>query len=235
MNQNTDQIDALQQAIGDSIEGNPPASNHAHADLNATSAHSRPTKIDGLIDSILAKFPLNHPVTLVFAGCKTDAETDSVTTSVARRLAERHVGKVLLIDANQNSQKLSSDLGFEKLAGIGNVVCADQPWQSCLQSADITGLDCLPYGNVSTAKTMRSRTQNFVADAKTDYQFICVSTGSNDTPISKSFCDAADGIYLLVDLVHLTHLEAKAAADKFILKKLPLVGCIALDAEQEQQ
>ena len=242
--ENTDRIDALQLAIGDSIEGNPQGSKSTDTDpgiapssSNQTrpAAPSTPTKIDGLIDSILAKFPLSQPVTLTFVGCKTDAETDSVTVDVAIRLTERCVGKVLLVDANPNSQKLSSNLGLENLEGVGNVICDDQPWQSCLQTTHVTDLNCLPYGNVNTAKTLRSRTQDFLTDVKSEYQFICVSAGLNDKPLSKSFCNAADGIYLLVDLVNLTHLEAKAAADQFLLKQLPLVGCIALDAEQAQQ
>ena len=241
---NTDRIDAVQQAIGISIDGNPSADNSNEANLGVAStpsertdksARSTPSKIDGLIDSILAKFPLSHPVTLVFVGSSADTETDTVTADVAQRLSERYVGKVLLVDANPNSQTLSKDLGFGNLEGIGNFICDEQPWQPLLQSAQVDGLDCLPYGNVSTAKTLRSRTQAFLTDAKMDYQFICVSVGRNESPLSKSFCNAADGIYLLVDLVHLTHLEAKAAADRILQNNLPLVGCIALDAEQDQQ
>ena len=229
----TSRIDEVQQAINESIDGKAPAYDAVDpASVQASrSTHSPPSKIDGLINSILAKFPLSNPVTLVFVGCLTDTETDTVAADVAQRLTERHVGKVLLVDANPNSQKLSSDLGLGKSEGIGDVICGEQPWHSLIQTAAVTGLDCLPYGTVNTAKTLRSRTSDFLADAKTDYQFICVSAGLNDNPFSKSFCLAADGIYLLVDLVHLTHLEAKAAADQILLNNLPLVGCIALDAE----
>ena len=229
VDENTKRIETVQQAISDSMSGNSPATGATGADGNST-----PTKIDGLINSILEKFPLSHPVTLVFVGGRTDAETDSVTAGVAQRLTQRHVGKVLLIDANPNSQAISKDLGLAKSEGIGNVICDDQPWQTLIQSAHVNGLDCLPYGNVNTAKTLRSRTQEFLTDTKSDYQFVCVSVGRNDSPISKSFCNAADGIYLLVDLVHLTHLEAKAAADQILSNNLPLVGCIALDAEQDK-
>ena len=244
VDQNTSRIDSLQQAIDDSIVGKSPALAAADVDPNLGSTpsqptqrltHSSPSKIDGLIDSILAKFPLSHPVTLVFVGCRTDAETDTVASDVALRLTQRCIGKVLLVDANPNSQKLSSDLGLAKTEGIGNVICSDQPWHTLLQYAHATGLDFLPYGNISTAKTLRSRTLDFLTEAKTDYQFICVSAGLNDCPISKSFCNAADGIYLLVDLAHQTHLDAKASADQILLNNLPLVGCIALDAEQDQK
>ena len=50
------------------------------------STYSKPSKIDGLIDSILTRFPLSDPVTLVFVGAKSDAETDRVTADVANRL-----------------------------------------------------------------------------------------------------------------------------------------------------
>ena len=227
--ENTDRIETIQHAINET-ESVSPASEAA-----PKSTDSRHTKIDGLIDSILSKFPLSDPVTLLFVGSTTDAETDTVTADVAKRLTERRVGKVLLVDANPNSRKLSSNLGLENSEGIGNVICADQSWKSVVQSGHVTGLDFLPYGNVNTAKTLRSKTQSFLADVKSDYQFICVSAGLNNSPIAKSFCLAADGIYLLVDLVQLTHVDAKAAADQFILNNLPLVGCIALDAEQEQK
>ena len=235
VDENTNRIDGIQQAIGDAENGSTPAAAATAAASTLQSASSKPSKLDGLIDSILAKFPLNQPVTLSFIGCKTDAETDKVTADVARRLAERRVGKVLLVDASPNSQMLSSELGLGNSEGIGNVLCDDQPWESLLQSGYTDGLDFLPYGNINTAKTLRSNTQKFLVDAKLSYQFICVSAGLNEKPLSKSFCNAADGIYLLVDLVQLTHLEAKAAADQLMSKNLPLVGCIALDAELDQQ
>ena len=236
VDENTNRIDVIQQAIGDANNGTIP-SDAATAAAKSTpqSTNSKPSKLDGLIDSILAKFPLNQPVTLAFIGCKTDAETDRVTADVARRLAERRVGKVLLVDASPNSQMLSSELGLGNSEGIGNILCDDQPWESLLQAGHTDGLDFLPYGNINTAKTLRSNTQKFLVDTKLSYQFICVSAGLNDKPLSKTFCNAADGIYLLVDLVQLTHLEAKAAADQLMSKNLPLVGCIALDAELDQQ
>lgn len=225
---NVDRLDAIDQEI-DGTNSTSPALETAEL-----STYSKLTKIDGLIDSILTKFPLSHPVTLIFVGSKIASETDRVTADVANRLTERRVGKVLLVDANTNSQTLSSDLGLATSEGIGNVICADQPWKSLLQAGHAAGLDVLPYGNVKTAKTLRSNTLKFLSDAKLDYQFICVSAGRSDCPISKSFCNAADGIYLVVDLVQISHLEAKAAADQFLLNNQPLVGCIALDAEQDQ-
>ena len=229
VDKNIDRLEGIQQAINDT-DGSLGPTGPSHQ-----SAYSEPTKIDGLINAILAKFPLSQPVTLTFIGCTTDAETDTVTADVARRLVERRVGKVLLIDANPNSQTLSKDMGLADSEGVGNVICDEQPWQSLIQSGQTNDLDFLPYGNINTAKTLRSRTQNFLADAKLEYQFVCVSAGLNNKPLSNSFCNAADGIYLLVDLVQLTHLEAKAATDRLLLKNLPLVGCIALDAEQDQQ
>ena len=233
VDQNVDRIDAIQQAIG--VTANDSDASALPAAAGARSTYSKLAKVDGLIDSILTQFPLSHPVTLVFVGCKTDAETDAVTADVAQRLTERRVGKVLLVDSNPNSQTLSKELNLAKSEGIGDVICGDKPWKSLLQTGQVTGLDFLPYGSVSTAKTLRSSTQNFLTDAKTEYQFICASVGRNDSPLAKSFCTAADGIYLLVDLVQLTHLEAKTAADQFLLNNLPLVGCIALDAEQDQK
>ena len=101
---------------------------------------------------------------------------------------------------------------------------------------DLTNeLDFLPYGNVKTAKILRSRTAEFLEHAKEIYQFICVSVGLNECPIAKSFCNAADGIYLLIDLNQTTHTEAKVVADKFKLNNQPLVGCIALGGTQESK
>jgi len=229
VNANTQRIDAINQVIA-STDLISPASETA-----GQSTYSKATRIDGLLDSILTRFPLSHPVTLIFVGSKMDGETDTVTADVAKRLTERRVGKVLLVDANANSQSLSSDLRLAKSEGIGNVICGDQPWKPLLQSGSVAGLDFLPYGTVKTAKTLRSNTLNFLTDAKPEYQFICVSVGLSHSPISKSFCNAADGIYMVVDLVQQTHLEAKAAADQFLLNNLPLVGCIALDAQQDNK
>lgn len=243
--QNSNRIESLQQAIDAPV---PPSSQTASAadhtnirlaspadlqHLKYKAVDLAPKKVDHLIDSILQKFPLSHPVTIVFVSCKTDRETDKVSADVAQRLTERRVGKVLLVDSNPNSKSLTSNLGLSESAGIGNVVCDDQPWQNLLQAGATSGLDFLPYGNVNTAKTLRSRTAEFLEGTKEVYQFICVSVGLNESPIAKSFCNAADGIYLLIDLNQISHTEAKAAADKFKLNNQPLVGCIALDAEQE--
>ena len=126
VDQNVDQIDAIQQAIGESVNDGDASALQA---AGGRTTHSKLAKVDGLIDSILTQFPLSHPVTLVFVGCKTDAETDAVTADVAQRLTERRVGKVLLVDANPNSQTLSNELNLAKSEGIGDVICGDKPWQ----------------------------------------------------------------------------------------------------------
>ena len=104
-----------------------------------------------------------------------------------------------------------------------------------MQSEAVDGLDFLPYGNINTAKTLRSRTAEFLEHTKKVYQFTCVSIGLNESPIAQSFSNAADGIYLLVDLNQTSHNEAKVVADKFKQNDQPLIGCIALDHTQEAQ
>ena len=224
--QNTSRIASLQQAIGQPSNSDLESTKYASIDL-------APTKVDGLVNSVLQKFPLNNPVTIAFASCKTDGETDKITADVASRLADRQVGKILLVDANPNSQTLSESFSLNESAGIGNVVCDDASWQSLVQPGATSGLDFLPYGTANTAKTLRHRTAEFLKQTKEVYQFICVSVGLNESAIAKSISDAADGIYLLVDLNRTSHLEAKAAADKFKVNNQPLIGCIALDATQE--
>ena len=200
----------------------------------AQKSHDFGTKsVDRVIESILQIFPLDRPATIVFVACKKDIETDKVTLDVAHRLAERNVGKVLLVDSNTITQGLSGDLGFSETKGIGDVVCGRKQWKSLLQAGPTEGLDFLPYGTVNTTKMVRSRAADFLEHAKEDYQFICVSVGLNEGTISKSFCSAADGIYLVIDLNQVNHAGAKTAADKLQAKKQPLIGCIALDAEQE--
>ena len=202
----------------------------------AQKSHDFGTKsVDRVVDSILQMFPLNQPATVTFVGCKNEDETDKVTVDVANRLAERRVGKVLLIDSNTITQGLSSEMGFGDSEGIGNVVCDRKQWKSLLQLGPTEGLDFLPYGTVNTTKMVRSRATDFLEHARKDYQFICVSVGLNEGTISKSFCNAADGIYLVLDSNQVNHAEAKAAADKLQAKKQPLIGCIALDAEQESK
>jgi len=139
------------------------------------------------------------------------------------------------VDANAISQGLSVDFGFEKSEGIGNVVCDRKQWTSLLQPGPIEGIDFLPYGTVNTTKMIRSRTSDVLESTKGDYQYVCVSVGLNKSTISKSFCNAADGIYLVIDLNQINHTEAKFVADNLQLKKYPLVGCIALDAEQDSK
>ena len=194
-----------------------------------------PKKVDGLIDSILQKFPIDNPVAITFVGCKTDSETDKIASDVAHRLADRRVGKVLLIDSNSSSRSLSSNLSLNESAGIGNVVCDEQSWKHLVHTEPTSELDFLPFGNANTAKILRSRTAQFLQQTKTVYQFICVSVGLNESPIAKSFCNAADGIYLVADLTQTSHAEAKAVVDKFKLNNQPLIGCIALDGTQESK
>ena len=208
-----------------------PASRSDLQKLKNRSLNLRTMKVDRMIDSIQERFPIEQSISIVFVGCKTDAETDHVSADVAQRLAQRKFGPVLLVDSNTKSQGLSADLKCSETEGIGNVVCKKRPWRDLLQTGPVDGLDFLPYGNVNTAKTLRSRTFEFLDSAKQVYQYICVSAGLNDGPISKSFCSAADGIYLLVDLNQVSHAHAKFAADRLQLNNQPLVGCIALEVE----
>ena len=243
--QNLTRIDSLQQATAEqisSLEASGEKNDYASLAIPLNSElesfkHKAtdlvPKKVDGLIDSILQKFPIDNPVAITFVGCKTDGETDKIASDVAHRLADRRVGKVLLIDSNPNSRSLSSNVSLNESAGIGNVVCDEQDWKHLVHTEPASELDFLPFGNVNTAKTLRSRTAQFLQQTAAVYQFICVSAGLNESPIAKSFCNAADGIYLVADLTQTSHAEAKAVVDKFKLNNQPLIGCIALDGTQE--
>ena len=246
--QNTSKIESLQQPVDETILssgttaatiGNSNLAIPSPADLESLKYKPidiAPKKVDGLIDSILQKFPPGDPVTITFVGCKTDGETDKVTADVAHRLADRQGGKVLLIDSNPSSRALTKNRNATGSEGVGNVLCDNEPrWQDLVQMDLTNELDFLPYGNVKTAKILRSRTAEFLEHTKEIYQFICVSVGLNESPIAKSFCNAADGIYLLIDLNQTTHTEAKVVADKFKLNNQPLVGCIALGGTQESK
>lgn len=184
----------------------------------------------GLVDSILDRFPLAAPAVLLFVGSESNSHVDDTCAKIAGSLAERNVGKILLVDSNFNG-RLSKVRNLESSSGIGEVVNDGTEWK--LTTVDeLSGMDFMPAGKGGFNRWGGAqRLRNAIAEMKQDYQFICVSAGDAHDNVAKSWSGVCDGSYLLVSLKNSNETIAESAVTELQTSGARLLGCVVTDLD----
>jgi Mrp family chromosome partitioning ATPase len=186
-------------------------------------------RLDGVVDSILEQFPIQEPRVILFAGLSNEAALDQVAAEVARLLARRRIGKILLVDANSGTSALSQSAGALDSAGLLEAIAGREPWQAHLQTGASSGLEFLPIGRMSEFEFNNIDSEKVFSTMRSHYQFTCVSVGNFDTALASLLTNQSDGSFLLVDMSKANKTMAKQAVEKLNTAVSRVLGCIALD------
>ncbi len=200
-----------------SKSGNSATKNHASA-------------IDGLVDSVLERFPLAAPAILLFVGSESNPHIDETCAEVALMLSKRNVGDVLLVDSNFEGQ-LTSHHNLTSSAGVSEVYNDVESWDSLVVRESASGLDFLPSGKGNLDRwDGTSRVRQAAAEMKAAYQFICVSAGDAYSNASKTWSGICDGSYLIVSLNSSNERIAESAVTELQSSGARLLGCVVTDS-----
>ncbi len=188
--------------------------------------------IEKLTNAIVEKFPLGDPTVLLFVGSESNRHIDETCARVASELADRKIGRILLLDSDAGSHELSNASGVSGQPGITDVVNDSVPWESTIYGRSATGLDFLASGKgVFHHPDSSNRLRRAVAEMKKEYQFICIAAGDAQDPSARIWNDICDGSYLLVSMKNSNQTIAKSAVAEMQSSGARLLGCVVTDVD----
>ena len=190
-------------------------------------------EVDKLCDAILKRFPLGDPSVLLFVGAEPNHHIDEASARIAARMADRNIGRVLLLDSDLREQSLTLASGLSKSDGISNVTNQDKQWKPLVFSGEVKSLDFMPGGTYESFRhpEEKSRLRAAVSEMKQDYQFIMVSAGDAHGLSAKIWNDICDGSYLLVSMKNSNETHAQSAVAELQANGARLLGCVLTDVE----
>ena len=188
--------------------------------------------INKLANSIVERFPLGDPTVLLFVGSEQNSHVDETSARVASALAERRIGRILLLDSDTTGHALSNASGVGGEPGITDVVNKSVAWESTVYGRSATGLDFMAAGTgVFRHPEASDRLRHAVAEMKRDYQFICISAGDARGHAAQIWSEVCDGSYLLVSLKNSNQTIAKSAVAELQSCGARLLGCVVTDVD----
>jgi Mrp family chromosome partitioning ATPase len=194
--------------------------------------HGSDQAIDKLANAIIARFPLGDPTVLMFVGSESNKHIDETCARVASTLAERGLGRILLLDSDTRGHSLSNASGVSGQLGITDVVNDSIGWESTIYGRSSTNLDFLASGtSVFHHPDSRDRLRHTIAEMKREYQFICISAGDARSPSARIWNDICDGSYLLVSMKNSNRTIAKSAVTEMQSSGARLLGCVVTDVD----
>jgi Mrp family chromosome partitioning ATPase len=188
-------------------------------------------RLKGVVDSILEQYPIVQPRSIIFTGIKNENLLDEITAEVARLLARRRIGRILLIDANIQTGALSHAAGAESSAGLLEAIHGVETWQTHLQTGAPSGLEFLPLGQPQRRQIRPSIVGDMLKAMAPYYQFTCVSVGNYNSEMATVFANQSDGSFLLIDMLNASQTIAQKAVDQLNSANSKLLGCIGLDEQ----
>lgn len=188
--------------------------------------------IDKLVNAIVERFPIGDPTVLMFVGSEPNRHTDETCARVASVLAERRLGRILLLDSDSESHSLSNASGVADQPGITDIINYAVDWESTIYGRSATGLDFLGAGTgVFHHEEAMDRLRHVVADMKRHYQFVCISAGQAHSSAARIWSEICDGSYLLVSVKNSNQTIAKSAVTELQSSGARLLGCVVTDVD----
>ncbi len=197
----------------------------------ATACSTGEQAINKLTKAILGRFPLASPAIVLFTGSEGNPHSQSTCNAVAKSLAQRNIGNILLVDSSAGCElSLSHDLKGHR--GLSNLLGHSFDWHSAVVN--------LPQGNLSflCAGTTHwehmgaeQRLRELSAELKREYQFIFVSVGDAQHSNAKMWSSVCDGSYLLVSLKNANPMITESAVAELQSSGARLLGCIVTESD----
>ena len=183
-----------------------------HPDPKKPETKSTDGSADFLVKAILERFPLDTPAVLMFVGSEKNIHVDETCAKVSTALAQKNIGKILLVDSDIDSCRLTQASGLLGQSGISDAVNKNLPWKTSIYGGAEINLEFLPSGAVPfDQKYAKDSLRRIVHEFKHEYQFICISAGDAHRKSAAAWSECCDGTYLLVSLNSTHETYAKSA------------------------
>ena len=183
--------------------------------------------------SILDNFPLGPSSVLLIADIDGDKSGSEVANLVARELAAKSIGRILLVDSHFEQRALTQDLAPGSELGIADVISMNRGLDQVLCESDKPNLDFLPAGTPIMCRR-RDQQHKKVAEItrklKSDYQFTVISVGSAFEHAAKVWAKHSEATYVTVSMNQSNRTVAQTGVRELQKHGARLMGCVVTDA-----
>ena len=189
--------------------------------------------ISEFAQNVLESFPSGLSSVLLVADVDGDTRGNQVASNLARELAGKNIGKILLVDSHLEERALTQELAPKSELGFADVISMDRHLGEAIFDSGEPNLDFLPAG---TAIMCRRRDQQqkklaeIVQDVKTRYQFVVVATGSAFGHGANVWARNSEATYVTVSMSQSNQTIAKTGVQVLQKHGARVMGCVITDA-----
>lgn len=187
-----------------------------------------------LVDALLAELTPGVPLSLALGTVDVRDEADAVLAHIARSLASRRLGKVLVIGAQFRRDALAARLCAARPRGLADILAGHVPWEAAIETTNHEHMRWIGPGRMALDEPppQIEAMSHLFAQLKRHFRFVLVDAGRLDRDETRQVASACDGVYVVVDplrgdrrAIDRTLVDLSAAGSL-------VLGCIALDENE---
>lgn len=196
----------------------------------ATQSNEMESSIVKIADEIVANYPVASASVIMLTGSQSALHADETCARVAAELASRNLGRVLLVDSDFESRRLTKASGMSSQGGLSEIMNIAFPWKDAILKSGSSKLDFMAAGNCPHKRwTPKRLLREALAEIRNDYQFVCVSAGDAHGSAAALWSELSDGALLVVSASQSSEAIAQSAVGQLKANGARMLGCVVAD------
>ena len=191
------------------------------------------SQLSEFAQNILTEFPFGTSCVLLIGDADGKTGSNEVANQLARELAGKKSGRILLIDSHLEKRALTQELAPDSKLGVADVISMDRSLEETLCETDIPNLDFLPAGTPIMCRRrdqQREKMAELTRSVKSDYQFVVVSIGSAFEHAAKVWGKHSEAAYITISMSQSNRKVAQIGVRQLQKHGARLMGCVVTDA-----
>ncbi len=205
---------AAAEALGESAVGSLPVGGPGPSKILSRIPVDQPEPYATLAGRIVAQLPTRRSSVLMFAEPGQTSGTGGIVSPLARAIASRMAGEVLLIDGDLRNPTLAGRFDIEPSRGLADVLTGMTPWEEVICPTDIPTLSIMPgvpFPNPPGGPPEHLNLERLLSPLRERFRLTLIATSALEYTEVAPMGRHCNGVYLLVRLNHTTHREARDA------------------------
>jgi Mrp family chromosome partitioning ATPase len=186
--------------------------------------------VGAAVDELVRRYPPSLSAVALLAAADSAPSCDIVAWALAKELAARKVGAVLLVDGESEERRLSHALGVGWMPGLTECVNRGSAVSESAVPSVPDPFDILPagLGQLVHRKLDPLRVGGLVAAIKRLYRYTLVSAGAAKGTLATHLGPLSDFCLLTASLHQTDRRDAAEAVEHLRQSAARLIGCITL-------
>ena len=201
---------------------------HAHRASSVAILPPTEKQYERLVDNLLERTVPGMPAAMMFTGCERSGRVGRVATGIAALLAEKDLGRILLIDGDLSEKSLTDFLTDTHDTGLSEVLNRQQQVSETIVETSLKNLYFLPAGieSPSREKSLTSRLAALSDELREEFRFIIIDGGNSSDSIARTWSSFCESTYLVVTANATNTENATTAVTQLQASGARLLGCV---------